>query len=57
MSALPETMTVIAISGKGGPEVLVAQTQPVPKPGAGQVLVKVQAAGVNRPEVLQRMGL
>ncbi len=57
MSALPEKMTVIAIAGKGGPEVLVPQTQPVPKPGPGQVLVKVLAAGVNRPDVLQRMGL
>ena len=57
MSALPETMTVIAIAGKGGPEVLVPQTLPVPTPGAGQVLVKVQAAGVNRPDVLQRLGL
>ncbi len=50
-------MTVIAIAGKGGPEVLAPQTQAVPAPGAGQVLVKVQAAGVNRPDVLQRMGL
>lgn len=57
MPALPETMTVIAIDGKGGPEVLVPQIQPVPSPNAGQVLVKVQAAGVNRPDVLQRMGL
>ena len=53
MSALPETMTVIAISGKGGPEVLVAQTQPVPKPGAGQVLVKVQADSRTRSEIMQ----
>jgi NADPH:quinone reductase len=50
-------MTVVAIAGKGGPDVLVTETQPVPKPGAGQVLVKVLAAGVNRPDVLQRMGL
>lgn len=57
MSALPETMTVIAIAGKGGPEVLVPETQPLPKPGPEQVLVKVLAAGVNRPDVLQRMGL
>lgn len=57
MSALPETMTVIAIAGKGGPDVLVPQTQPVPTPGPGQVLVKVQAAGVNRPDVLQRLGM
>ena len=57
MSALPETMTVIAIAGKGGPEVLTAEQRPVPLPGAGQVLIKVEAAGVNRPDVLQRKGL
>ena len=57
MSPLPETMTAVAIHGKGGPEVLVAETRPVPAPGAGQVLIKVAAAGVNRPDVLQRKGL
>lgn len=57
MSALPKTMTVIAIAGKGGPDVLVPQTQPVPEPGPGQVLIRVAAAGVNRPDVLQRLGL
>jgi NADPH2:quinone reductase len=57
MGTLPETMTVIAIQGKGGPEVLVAETRPVPQPGDGQVLIKVEAAGVNRPDVLQRKGL
>jgi NADPH2:quinone reductase len=49
-------MTAIAIDGKGGPEVLVPRTLPVPQPGAGQVLVKVAAAGVNRPDVAQRQG-
>jgi NADPH2:quinone reductase len=49
-------MTVIAINGKGGPEVLVPEQRPVPAPGPGQVLVKVEAAGVNRPDVLQRQG-
>lgn len=57
MTTLPETMTAIAIPGKGGPEVLVAETRPVPVPGAGQVVIKVAAAGVNRPDVLQRKGL
>jgi NADPH2:quinone reductase len=50
-------MTAIAIEGKGGPEVLVAQSRPVPVPGPGQLLIKVVAAGVNRPDVLQRKGL
>ena len=57
MTTLPATMTVIAINGKGGPEVLVPEQRPVPAPGAGQVLIKVEAAGVNRPDVLQRQGL
>lgn len=57
MTTTPQTMTVIAIQGKGGPEVLVAETRPVPAPGVGQVLIKVAAAGVNRPDVLQRKGL
>ena len=50
-------MTAIAISVPGGPEVLVPQTRSVPVPGAGEVLIRVGAAGVNRPDVLQRMGL
>ena len=54
---LPETMTVVAIDGKGGPEDLLPQTRPVPQPGEGEVLVKVRGAGVNRPDVLQRKGL
>jgi putative PIG3 family NAD(P)H quinone oxidoreductase len=49
-------MTAIAIAEPGGPEVLQAVDVEVPRPGAGQVLVKVAAAGVNRPDVLQRMG-
>lgn len=57
MPTLPETMTAIAIQGKGGPEVLVAEVRPVPLPGPGQVLIRVAAAGVNRPDVLQRKGL
>jgi NADPH2:quinone reductase len=50
-------MTVIVIRGPGGPEVLAPHVQPVPAPAAGEILVKVAAAGVNRPDVLQRMGL
>jgi len=56
MAALPSRMTVIAIRAPGGPEALVPQERPVPAPGAGEVLVKVAAAGVNRPDVMQRQG-
>ena len=55
--ALPEHMTAIEISTPGGPEVLLPCKRPVPVPGEGEVLVKVAAAGVNRPDVVQRMGL
>jgi NADPH2:quinone reductase len=54
---LPKTMTVIEATGAGGPEVLVAGTRPVPEPGPGEVLIEVAAAGINRPDVLQRQGL
>jgi putative PIG3 family NAD(P)H quinone oxidoreductase len=57
MSTLPATMTAIAIAGKGGPEVLQPETVDVPRPGPGQLLIKVAAAGVNRPDVMQRLGL
>jgi NADPH2:quinone reductase len=50
-------MTAIAISKAGGPEVLVPEERPVPQPGPGEILVKVAAAGVNRPDVMQRQGL
>jgi NADPH2:quinone reductase len=53
---LPASMTAIAISAPGGPEVLVPEQRPVPQPGPGEVLIRVAAAGVNRPDVLQRMG-
>ena len=53
---LPERMTAIAIAAPGAPDVLQPVEMAVPRPGAGQVLVKVAAAGVNRPDVLQRMG-
>jgi NADPH2:quinone reductase len=57
MAMPPPTMTAIAIEGKGGPEVLKPVTLPTPAPGPGQILIKVAAAGVNRPDVLQRKGL
>ena len=50
-------MTAIEIDGKGGPEVLVSRQTDVPEAGPGQVLIKVHAAGINRPDVLQRQGL
>ena len=56
MASIPTTMTGIALNGKGGPEVLQPASMPVPTPGPGQLLVKVAAAGVNRPDVQQRMG-
>jgi NADPH2:quinone reductase len=56
MAGVPDTMTAIIIDGKGGPDVLRAQKLPVPRPGPAQVLVKVAAAGVNRPDVQQRLG-
>ena len=54
---LPQTMTVIEAREPGGPEVLVQATRPVPEPGPGEVLIEVAAAGINRPDVLQRQGL
>jgi putative PIG3 family NAD(P)H quinone oxidoreductase len=54
---LPKTMTVIEAKGAGGPEVLVPAERPVPVPGPGEVLIKVEAAGINRPDVFQRQGL
>jgi NADPH:quinone reductase len=55
--AFPETMLAIDPEAPGGPEVLVPVSRPVPQPGPGEVLVKVAAAGVNRPEVMQRKGM
>jgi NADPH:quinone reductase len=57
ISHLPTSMTAIAIREPGGPEVLVATQQPMPSPNDDEILVKVLAAGVNRPDVLQRKGL
>jgi NADPH:quinone reductase len=54
---LPSRMTAVGIRTPGGPEVLVPEERPVPSPGTGEVLVKVVAAGVNRPDVMQRRGL
>jgi NADPH2:quinone reductase len=56
MEKLPAQMTVVGISKPGGPEVLVPETRAVPIPGPGEILIKVAAAGVNRPDVAQRSG-
>jgi putative PIG3 family NAD(P)H quinone oxidoreductase len=53
---LPATMTAVGFDAPGGPEVLRAETLPVPRPASGQVLVRVAFAGVNRPDVVQRQG-
>lgn len=56
MTSLPTSMTAIEIKEFGGPDGLVPTTRPVPVPQNDEVLIKVEAAGVNRPDVLQRMG-
>jgi NADPH2:quinone reductase len=53
---IPDRMRAVVAEGGGGPDVLRIVTRPVPQPGPGEVLVKVAAAGVNRPDVLQRQG-
>src|SRR5580704_3946157 len=57
MSPVPTQMTAIVIRAPGGPEMLVPQERPVPPLGNHELLVKVAAAGVNRPDVIQRKGL
>jgi len=56
MPSVPPTMNAVAIATPGGPEVLRLTQLPTPKPGSGQLLVKVAAAGVNRPDLAQRAG-
>jgi putative PIG3 family NAD(P)H quinone oxidoreductase len=57
MSDLPQTMRAIDPAGPGGPDILTVVERPVPVPGPGEVLIRVHAAGVNRPDILQRLGL
>ena len=57
MSTLPARMTVIGIKAPGGPEVLVPEERQGPTPCEGELLIRVRAAGVNRPDVMQRKGL
>jgi NADPH2:quinone reductase len=54
--SLPEMMQTAHYDATGGPEVLRLEVLPVPRPGQGEVLIKVAFAGVNRPDVIQRMG-
>jgi putative PIG3 family NAD(P)H quinone oxidoreductase len=53
---VPDTMAAVEVTTPGGPEVLKSTRRPVPKPKPGEVLIEVHAAGVNRPDVLQRTG-
>ncbi|HEY3641112.1 MAG TPA: NAD(P)H-quinone oxidoreductase [Xanthobacteraceae bacterium] len=57
MSTVPARMTAMVIRAPGGPDMLVPQERPVPVPGEHEMLVQVAAAGVNRPDVMQRKGL
>jgi len=57
MNALPSQMNVIEIREPGRPDVLVPARRDLPRPGPGEVLIAVHAAGINRPDLLQRMGL
>lgn len=57
MAELPKTMKAIAIREPGGPEVLELAEIATPAPGHGEILIRVEAAGVNRPDTIQRMGL
>ena len=53
---LPGEMTVVEIAAPGGPEQLKTAVRPVPTPGEDEVLIRVEAAGVNRPDIMQRQG-
>ena len=53
---LPENMRFVGVTGPGGPEVLEIRTMPTPVPRAHEVVIKVAAAGINRPDILQRQG-
>src|SRR6187455_2746181 len=57
MAAIPSQMTAIGIKAAGGPDMLAPEPRPVPQPRTGEIIVKVAAAGVNRLDVMQRMGL
>ena len=57
MGHIPETMNYIQIEEHGDPDVLKLSSQSVPEPGVDEVLIRVEAAGVNRPDIMQRKGL
>ena len=57
LSEIPKTMAAMEITEPGGPEMLKPVTLDVPEPGPGEVLIRVAAAGINRPDVVQRQGL
>jgi NADPH2:quinone reductase len=54
---IPDVMRAVEVAAPGGPDQLRLVSRPTPRPGKGEVLIKVASAGVNRPDVLQRMGL
>src|ERR1700747_880982 len=53
---LPATMTAMAVPKPGGPQAPRAESRPVQMPGSGEILIRVPAAGITRPDVLQRQG-
>ncbi len=55
--AQANNMRIIGLNGPGGPEVLVPEMRPTPEPGKGEIRIAIAAAGVNRPDVMQRMGV
>ena len=57
MEHIPESMNYIQIEEHGDPDVLKLSSQSVPDPGLDEVLIRVEAAGVNRPDIMQRKGL
>ena len=57
MEHIPESMNYIQIEKHGDPDVLKLSSQTVPDPGLDEVLIRVEAAGVNRPDIMQRKGL
>jgi hypothetical protein len=58
VSSIPDTMTAAIVEGGKGPaDALKAARVPTPKPGPGELLIRMKAAGINRPDIIQRMGL